>query len=248
MLHLTKNRDRVQVPLDLPQDNFTVVTAPFNSKFAYEISRFFEIDSLPFIGLFFCPTSSPWDAQLIDKIVDVEDVFRTSVHVERSGLARELAERRSRFAQKESTRVIINEQDTAYEEVLREAQKRKEEKRRAKAEIVQKEQAKQAKVSHALRRFKSMPAPPPSETADTVAIRFVIDGKQPKTRLFMKSDKAQLLFDYVAVDCAPEVPVIKFGFPPRVLQKADLDKTLAELRFARKEIVTVEPNDEEEEI
>lgn len=245
VLHLTKNKRTVDVSVDLPEETFVILTAPFNSPFAYEASRFFDLDSLPFIGVFFCPTSSPSDAQLINRITTENDIRVVLRQLETSHLAVELAGRRSRFEQRESSRVLINEQDSAYEEVLREAQRRKEEKRRIKQANAKKEEEKQTKVAYALKRYHSMPAEPQPDTSDTVLIQFLIDGKDTKRRVFRKSDKAQMLLDFVAVDCAPHEPVLRFGFPARSLSPNDRDKTLAELGFARKEIVTVEPDDDE---
>ncbi|OHT11077.1 hypothetical protein TRFO_04012 [Tritrichomonas foetus] len=103
------------------------------------------------------------------------------------------------------------------------------------------------KVQNALRRYNSMPAPPPKDSPHKLSVKFMIANQPPKFREFFITDKAKLLYDYVSVDFAPNEPKITFGFPTKTLSTQDFEKTFAELKFAKKETVFVDSDDDEEE-
>lgn len=245
ILNLTMNGEKIDVPLDFPEEDYIVYSAPFNSRSTFNLARNFQIDTLPFVGLFFCRTKNAIDIQLIDKIVDVEDYLRVGNHFRR--LSRELYERRDKYVINEESRSIITDQDQEFNEVLREVQEKEEiQKQKMLREEKIKENKKQ-KVDQALKRYNSMPCPPPKGDPKTVSIKFMLTGKQSKVREFSSSDEAKLLYDFVSIEYAPNQPKIKFGFPQRTLSMQDMEKTLSELRFAKKETVFVESDDEEEE-
>lgn len=244
VLNLTVHGKKVNVPLELPKDDFMVFTAPYNSKSVYDIVRRLSIDTLPFVGLFFCPTMQAVDMQLIIKIADQNDALCAPHYFQE--FSRELMERRARYEVREATRNIVNEQDREYEEVLKEAQRREAEEARKIEEQRKLQEEIKLKRSVALKRHSSLPAVE-GDPKDMITIRFLISGREPKTRVFLKTDKVSSLYDFVAIETAPKEPVLKFGFPTRTFSMDDRQKTLEEMKFVRRETVLVEDDEEEED-
>lgn len=245
ILCLTLNGEKVNVPLDFPEEDYIVYSAPFNSRSTFDLARNFQVDSVPFVGLFFCRTKNASDVQLIDKIADVDDYLKVGSHFRR--LSRELYDRRDKYVMNEEARLILTDQDQEYNQVLRKAQEMEEIEKKKKEHEEKIKQDKIEKKDRAIRRYNSMPAPPSKGDPQSISVRFMLTGKPTKEREFKMSDEAQLLYDYVSIDYAPNQPVIKYGYPPRALSMQDMDKTLSDLRFAKKETVFVESDDEEEE-
>lgn len=245
IINLTLNGEKINIPLDFPEEDYIVYSAPFNSKCTFNYVRNFQIDTLPFVGVFFCRTKEVSDVQFLIKIVNLNDLNNVAAIFRR--LSRELYERRDRYVITQESRIIINDQDQQYNEILLEAQKNEEIQRQQEIRETEIEKNKQAKIKHALKRYNSMPAPPPRDDPKTVSVKFMITGKQAKVREFRATDTARLLYDFVSIDYAPETPKILYGFPQRTLSQSDLDRTLSDLKFAKKETVIVQSDDDEEE-
>ncbi|KAH0786900.1 UBX domain containing protein [Histomonas meleagridis] len=244
ILHLTYNGVESQITFDPPHEDYIIFKAPYNSKNAYEISRSLPINSLPFLGVFFCPSSNVSDIRKLFEISSQNDLNR--LYRLSRPLQNELLKRRRRYQNSQQSRDIIIDQDREYNEILAQVQ-------REEAEVAQKKAEEEAEKEYeenvrltALCRFNSLPPEPPQDSPETIKIRCMITGKPAKMRGFSKSDPAQLLFDFVWVDFAPMKPTIKFGFPPKELKEEDADKTFGELGFSRRETVQVDTEEIDE--
>jgi hypothetical protein len=249
VLHLTHRGNSVPLALThLSEEDFFVYSSPFTSLEAYASGRDLIAGPLPFLGLFFCPTSSPSDAQLLDRLCDTDDLIRATDHVR--SRRRELAARRDTFRAKNSNRKILSEQDLAYEAALAEMRRLEEEERLAEERKKADEAERKAKRSGAAARYNALqPVPPNANPADIMSVKFLVQDREPKVRDFLKSDIVQRLFDFIDIDFAPLLPVLMYGFPPTKLDRSEkcVGKTLAEFRFAKKEIVRVITDGEGEE-
>jgi len=234
VLHLT-DKSKISLKLDLNEEDFIVYTAPFNSSKVYEVARCFPINGLPFVGLFYCPTSNYNDAQLIDKIVDIDDLLRTGVHLNR--LKNTLYERRSNYVIRETERNVLTDQDVAYEEALLEMKRLEEEEIQKMANIEEMKRRKQLIIDECERRFHKLPSEPSSNDPNSITLKISLPNSEPKIRRFMKTDPLQFLYDYVAFDGAPNPPKIKFGFPPQKVK--NLERTFEEYQFMKKDSVFV---------
>jgi hypothetical protein len=249
MLHLT-HRGRC-VPLaihHLPEEDFLVYTSPFTSPAAYSAGRDLVAGPLPFLGLFFCPTASPGDAKLLNRLCDTDDLLQVEAHLRR--LRRELVARRDTFQAKQSNRTIVNEQDLAYEAALAEQQRREDEQRAAEERKKTEEAERQERLSAAAARHDALrPVPRDANPADVTTVKFILPDREPKIRDFLKSDAVQSLFDFIDIDVAPLLPVLVFGFPPTRINRSKqwAGKTLTELKFTKKEVMRVVTDDDGEE-
>jgi hypothetical protein len=201
-----------------------------------------SIGSLPFVGVFFCPTRSPGDAELLDKVTDIEGVFRAVKHLEVK--KRELLRRRGRYTMKESARNIISEQDLQYEEALREAVRQEEEEKRKEEENRRKEQMSRECIEDAKKRFENLKNFQDG-VGSKITIRFRRIGKGEKERDFWTGDDVARLFDFVDIDVAPKKTILKFPGSGKEIRDG-CGQALGELGFGRKEIIMVESDDEEE--
>lgn len=235
VVHLTKNGVGVFPEIVLPEDNFLVLTAPFNSRTMYEIARYFPVNSLPFAGLFYCPSPDHSQIQLLDKIVDMEDLLRCGQHfVNLQGV---LLERRSIAIAKSFERRVIVDQDAEFRALEEEALRQQEEKEQIKIKEEEEKKQSEEKQKHVLVRYNSIPVEPPEGAPGVITIRITLPGNEMKIRRFHRDDSVQILFDYVAKDAFPQIPDIKYGFPPQRL--VNYSQTFAEAKFARKEAAYV---------
>jgi hypothetical protein len=242
ILHLTLHEKSVQLPLQLSDEDYLIYVAPFNSAAAYDVSRTYPIDSLPFLGVFFCPSKSPNEAQFIDRVQTLDDRARIPRHFLR--YQAQLHDRRSYFVAHQMDHSLRTEQDDEFQAVIRE-QKAQEAAKRREAEIAaQKQEIKQTRIHTALQRHNSVPVVSPSANPnDVIALRFVVKDKEPKVRQFLKTDSVQTLYDYIGVETAPKQPILKIGMPVRVLSEQDMGKSLAEIKLARKDTIWVHSDD-----
>lgn len=248
ILHLTINKKAIETPINLPEDDFLIYTAPFNSRVAFDISRGFAIDSLPFAGLFFCPSGSPSDVQLIDKIVDLEDVARARQHFRR--YQNEMYDRRANYIAHESNRNIINDQDSEFLEAERLARQQEEEERRLQELERQKEERIRQKERELEEKLKNLPPEPSPDDPDKVTIKFVLPNGEHKVRKFSRSNSLTVMHDFVAPIGGPvKKPIISYGFPIRSVSQDMNNRTFKdEVDFHKSETVYVEFDDYDDEI
>jgi hypothetical protein len=144
--------------------------------------------------------------------------------------------------------VIVNEQDLAYEEALAEARRREAEKEEARRAVERAEAERKAKIAGAVKRFNSLPADiAKANPSEVVSARFTMSRGQVKLRDFLRSDTVADLFAFVDIDYAPKEPILRYGFPPKVLRRSEGMVKLGELGVSRKETFQVLSSDDEDE-
>lgn len=245
ILHLSLNEQTANFIQELSNEDFVIFSSPFNSRASFHITRNLPVSSLPFVGLFYCPSRNTSDVQLVDTFKNANEFSRIRGHFRR--FSSFLQERRNQYISREVARTIVIDQDAEYNEILHQAQLIERKKQEELEKERKKEENKQQKINNALRRFNSLPNPPPKDDALTYDVQFIISNQKPKIRTFKATDEVSLLYDFVAVDVAPNTPVIKVGFPPRTLTRDDFHKSLSDLQFAKKQTVFVTSDDDEEE-
>jgi hypothetical protein len=238
VLHLTVHGRASPLPLaGLPAEDFHVFTVPFLAVHSYESARALLSGPLPFVGLFFCPSGRTADAQFLARVATADDLLRAPEHARKC--RRELLEKRARFRTHQSTRVIVSEQDLAYEEAVAEAKRRDAERERLRSEAEQREAQRTEKIAAAVRRFNSLPQSAALDPGARVSIQFRTSRGAVRERDFARADTVDALFAFVERDYAPKEPVLRYGFPPKSLRASDRRTTLADLRFSKKEVVQV---------
>lgn len=239
ILNLTLEGKATIPKIFLDEENFTIYTSPYNAKGTYETARSLPIPYLPFCGLFLCPTAQVSEAVLVDKFVTREDLIRADSFFLENRDA--LLDTRTQYLIKHERVTERNDQDDLYHKLERETLERQEEEE--KMERLQQEQQQQLKdsVKIAAENFEKLPPEPDASEPGVIILRCKLPSGETKTRRFLPSQKLQLLYDFVFVDIAPDVPVIKYGFPSKVIE--DFSKKFEDETFKAKDMVLVEPHD-----
>lgn len=213
--------------IELPESDFLI----FNTKLTQSVFSFllnYKVSSIPFCGCFYCPSDNPSDCKCIRQIPREEEIAL----VFQSFFAYKdfLLDRRYR----ENNREIINEQDQQYQEEYQNQLDFEEEEYAEEEDIQYLDNFTKEEVEA---RFSSLPEEPSENDPDAITVKCNINGKT-KVRRFLITDSAAFLYDFVAIDTFPEIPLIRYGFPS--IQLEDYDKTFADLHFSKKEMVYVE--------
>lgn len=239
ILNLTLNGTPVISDIRLDEENFVIYTSPYNAKGTFETARSLPINQLPFCGLFLCPTADISEIVLVDKFATREDLIRAdSFFLENR---ESLLETRTQYVIKHEVREERDDQDYLYHKLEREQIERQEEEERLEQLAKQKEKQIELMIENAKKKFENLPPEPDATDAGVITIRCKLPDGQTKTRRFLPTQKLQLLSDFVQVDIAPNVPVLKYGFPPKLIE--DLSKLFQDETFKSKDMVIVESHD-----
>lgn len=159
----------------------------------------------------------------------------------------------SRDMQLRREREILNEQNIAYQESLATDMKRiaseknlkaqeAEEKRKEELERKKAEEEESRRVEYYLEKLSSEPE---ESDPNHITIRFRLPGGLINTRRFLNSDIIQTLVDYLgSKGFFPEnCNFFNSEYPRKDIQKFDMEKTFAEMKWPKKETVLVERTD-----
>ena len=249
LLNLTNGDKTALRSIHLPEENFVIYTAPFNQIGTYETARFMPVSCLPFCGLFLCVTPLPADCTLLDTFSKETDLSRAIQHfMDNLEL---LMHRRDEYEARQENINIVVDQDFEFNRLEKEALEEQAREEREKLEQEKREKEIKELEMTVRARFAALPPEPSATEKEIVTLRCKMPTGETKTRSFMKSHPVQYLYDYVAIDTYPKLPVLKYGFPTK--RAKELSKTFAQEGFAKKETVIVElkemfePSSDEEE-
>lgn len=235
VLNMTLNGQSALQKISLPEENFIIYSAPFNAKGTYETARFMPISKLPFCGLFICASPAEGDCTLLDTFSKESDLERATQHFMDN--IEPLMHRRDQYESRQQNINLVVDQDLEFKELEKQAIEEQEraEKEQQEKENREKEMKELEKTVQS--RFAALPQEP-EMGPDVVTLRCKLPSGVTKTRSFLKSHPIQYLYDFVAVDTYPDLPVIRYGFPVRKVK--ELTKTFGQENFARKEAVVIE--------
>jgi hypothetical protein len=235
LLNLTINSKSALRNISLPEENFIIYSAPFNSRGTYETARYLPITKLPFCGLFICASPAEGDCTLLDTFNKESDLERATQHFMDN--LEPLMRRRNEYEMRQENINIVVDQDYEYKRLEKEALEEQEAAERERREREKQEQEIREMANTVRARFSALP-PEPEDSPDVITIRCKLPSGAVKTRSFLMSHPIQYLYDFVAVDTYPEVPIIRFGFPMRKVK--ELSRTFAQESFTRKEAIVIQ--------
>lgn len=242
VLHLTRNGAKSDFDFtQFDEDSYYIYEAPYNSVNCFSITKYLDISSLPSVSLCFCRTKFPKDMIQIREIKSMNDlkIARRLVFTLRD----ELAKRKRSYINSKVSRVIIKDQDKEYNEVLKQAQEEEVQKRKKEEEERKENEKMENRKLEAIRRFNSLPPEPTGDNC--IEIMFRICNKPTKSRKFMRTDKVELMFDFVDVDMLPSNSIIKYGYPIKTIMEEDKTRTFEEMGFGKRIAVHVDQDDED---
>lgn len=243
ILHLTNNQVKSNIDLtQFDEENYIVYEAPYNSRECYEITRNLSLTCLPSVSLYFCRTKYWRDMMMIREIKSINDIkiARRLIFMLRD----ELGKRKRSFNNSKISRVILDDQDKEYNEILEQVQKEEREKLQKEEEEKREKEKIENKKQEAFNRFNSLPPEPTNEGC--IEVMFKICNKPTKSRKFLKTDQIQLMFDFVDIDITPSNTLIKYGYPIKTINEEDKVKTFEEMKFGKRVVVQVDQDDDYE--
>ncbi|ORX68863.1 UBX-domain-containing protein [Anaeromyces robustus] len=243
----------------LKERNFVVWAGSVNEIEGYKVNNVFGVTTYPFIGLVAHQRKRPIISEKIEGLQPVEDIIQKidqkyeQLSVQ---LQSELAEQRER----EQSRIIRQEQESAYEESLRKDRERERkeklerERKQREEELARQRQMEYERKVEEKRKYKqrlaeSLPPEPNEDECETaqLSIRFP-DGSRV-IRSFRADDKLQIVYDFVEskdlgpLDILSEIILVN-TFPRK--EYTEKDQTLESLGLCPSSSLIVEEKDDEE--
>ena len=248
IIHLTKNGDSITVPLEFSPDNFLVYTTPFNSNESYDISQQLSISSLPFAGLYFCPTRHLKDLEFLQPLNTMQSLSTVHAHFERK--MQILFNKREDYQTMKANREVLGEQNQEYDRVVMEVAQeeerllRIEESERKKAEHLERQ------IQEAKERYNALPPEPSPSDPNRITIKAMLPGSGSKQRMFLSSEPIIHLLDWINIDYTPIQFSVAYGYPQKIINYKNVDiinQTFKEGQFAKNDVVYINVEGEEEE-
>jgi len=243
----------------LQEKNFVVWAGSVNEKEGYKVNNVFGATTYPFIGIVAYQRKRAIIAEKIEGLQPVEEVIQKieqKYEQLSAQLQAELAEQRER----EQTRIIRQEQESAYEESLRKDRERERkeklerERKQREEELARQKQMEYERRVEEKKRYKqklaeSLPPEPNEDECETaqLSIRFP-DGSRV-IRSFRADDKLQVVYDFVEskdldpLDILSEIVLVN-TFPRK--EYLDKNATLKELGIYPSTSLIVEELDEDD--
>jgi len=240
--------------------NFVVWAGSVNEKEGYKVNNVFGATTYPFIGLVVYQRRRAIIAEKIEGLQPVEEVIQKieqkyeQLSVQ---LQAELAEQRER----EQSRIIRQEQESAYEESLRKDRERERkerlerERKQREEELARQRQMEYERKVEEKKRYKqrlaeNIPPEPNEDECETaqLSIRFP-DGSRV-IRSFRADDKLQVVYDFVEskdldpLDILSEIILVN-TFPRK--EYLDKDQTLEALGLCPSSSLIVEEKDDDDD-
>jgi len=243
----------------IKERNFIVWAGSVNEIEGYKVNNVFGATTYPFIGLVAHQRKRPMIAEKIEGLQSVEEIIqKIDQKYEQlyAQLQSELAEQRER----EQSRIIRQEQESAYEESLR---KDRERERKEKLERERKEREEQLarekqmeyerkvneKIKYKQKLAESLPPEPNEDECETVQLSIRFPDGSRVIRSFRADDKLQIVYDFVEskdldpLDILSDIILVN-TFPRK--EYIEKDQTLESLGLYPSSSLIVEEKDDEE--
>ncbi|ORX46941.1 UBX-domain-containing protein [Piromyces finnis] len=242
------------------ENNFVVWGGSVNDTEGYKVNNVFGATTYPFIGLVGHQRKRAIIAEKVEGLCPVEEVI-DKINQKYQQLSVQLQAEKAEERERELSRIIRQEQESAYEESLRKDRERerkeKEERERkqreeelAKQKQLEYERKVEEKKLYKQKLAASLPPEPNDDECETaqLSIRFP-DGSRV-IRSFRADDKLQVVYDFVEskdldpFDILSEITLVN-TFPRK--EYIDKDQTLEALGLCPNASLIVEEKDEEDE-
>lgn len=231
IVHLTKDGAKAVPRLELPTEDFLIVTGSFNSNTMYAIARFFPIIHLPYCGLFYCPSEDFSQIQLLDEISQIEDIIKCQQHY--INFQDRLLEKRYAYNARIKEEKSVEEQKIQFHELETQLLIQQMEKENLSKKEEEKKLEETLHRHQLIQKYNNLPKEPDENDDKVISIRFILPGNKIKTRMFHREEKLSNVYDYLAVDAFPQTPSISVGFPPQKI--SNLDLTFDDLKLSSRE-------------
>lgn len=225
IIQLTNGDKKLFDEINMPEEDFIVYNAPFNSIDAFDICRFLPVNKLPFAGLFYCQTRDHTGLHLLEPLSEDRDLLKCGHYITVFG--EPLYEARARYLRSSEEREELDYIDRSYQDLVEkdeELQRVEKEKQEAEEQVKLLEKRKELAVEQARLNYEKLP-PEPEDGPDVILLMInFLGGEIPsKKRKFLKTQTLQSLFDYVYYYTAPNKPLMFACIPQRRL--LDMSKT-----------------------
>lgn len=248
IVHMTKNGEKINVPLDFSPMNYMVYTTPFNSREAFDVTQGISSSSLPYAGLYFCSSSKPQGLEFLQSITTFEslntvsDCFESKMNI----LINKQEDYRDRMMrqqilQEQNQNIDILEQQIAAQEQMEKEQEEEDKRKRDMIESI---------IDEAQKRFNKLSPEPDPSNNDKITIKAMLPVSGSKIRSFLSTDPIQSLFDWLDIDFVPSEISITFGFPQKTIRHKDysiLQQSFKQGGFMKNDTITISLDEEDEE-
>jgi len=205
---------------------------PEAESFLFSLIQF---ESYPIVAII-SNTGSPQIVEIIQGVTEKDVIYNRLVN-ETTMRSEDLAKVKAEEEVNERDRIIVQEQDQAYQESLRAD---KEKQQRAEEERQREEDKKNEKIS----RGDLVPAEPP-KGPDTTQIIFKLPDDTKVERRFNSNEKLEMLCNFLdGKGCEIENYQFVTQYPKKVFTKADFNQTLKDAGLSPQSILNVRSNDD----
>ncbi|KAF2072436.1 hypothetical protein CYY_006248 [Polysphondylium violaceum] len=226
---------RSEEMVEFINENYVFWTARITPEAESFLFSLIQFESYPILAII-SNTSSPQIVEVIQGVSDKDQIYNKLVN-ETTARSDDLAKVKAEEEVNERDRIIVQEQDQAYQESLR-ADKEKQQK--AEEERQRIEDKKNEKIS----RGDLVPTEPP-KGPNTTQIIFKLPDDSKVERRFSSNEKLEMLCNFLDGNgCEIENYQFVTQYPKKVFTKADFNQTLKDAGLSPQSILNVRSNDD----